>query len=523
MAVVSPVRMLRVPRVAPWSGLCLALLAASAPALAQWNSDIAQLARSQGSPDRPAGGDASRDFAIQNGVPYRSALTGAQRAPYNVRLGRATARFTAGIAFTYNDNLVLADQAIGGGGTDDFIIAPNIGIALEYPLSRNNSFRVDVGIGYQKHINFTAFDALTIAPNSALDYRLIIGDVLITFFNQTSTPSEIAQRPEIVGTGDPLAVTFRRIVNSAGISAAYQPTESVTFSTGYNYQIERGLVGGAFDVLDRDTHSISAAVYKRLNPIWTVGLSGSWNSTSFTQEFQNNSIFYSGGALAAWHPSRFVNISAAVRYTVSSFDSGQGTIADTAEFSGITYDITATHILGRNLNHALTIASGVNNGFGSNFTESFSVNYGINWAPTERFSASASVGYTHARQSNVSQFQLPLSFTSFPGASSINAPIRGTTNSVPVYFQRLPAGSIPQAAAEIFVPPVGNPVVVARGVYSLPGADVTDLIQFTASANQRLGRRLNGTLSYTYAFRDGSFVGQAFHQNVIALSLTYQF
>ena len=87
--------------------------------------------------------DPSSNFAIQNtgAVPYRpSPSSASHRAPYNVRMGPVSARFSAGTSVSYTDNAIFTDQALGR--ADDFVVTPLFTTALEWPITEMNGLRM---------------------------------------------------------------------------------------------------------------------------------------------------------------------------------------------------------------------------------------------------------------------------------------------------------------------------------------------------------------------------------------------
>jgi hypothetical protein len=454
--------------------------------------------------------DPSRGFAIQNSqvMPYRPGFGGAvgggfRRAPYNMLIGPVSARFSTGLSLSYTDNALLSDQALGSG--EDFIITPMVNTAFEWQITEMNGIRLDVGIGYQKHINLTEFDSLIISPNSTIDWQVVLGDVRISLFNQTSTPSEVNQRPELAGTGSAASVAFRRIQNSSGLSASWQAAQDLSVQGGYTYGIERGLVTG-FDNLDRDSHIVSAAVYERLNPVWTVGLNGSYSIFSFNNGFQNNATAYSGGVLGAWHPSRFLNVSANVRYNVTSFESS-GLVTDTSNFNGINFDVVATHRFHRDWNHSLSVGQGVNTGLGSNFTKQFTTTYGLFWNGIENLGVNLSGSYAIVEESGTVQ----------------SLPRDPTFRISPAEFDPSVPGMVDEGFGRLFYFPPGF-VDRGNGVvdFTAPGRK-SDLFQVSIGATRSFGRKLSGSLIYTHSFRTSDIGLRGFAQNIVTLSANYQF
>jgi hypothetical protein len=439
------------------------------------------------------------------GIPYRPVSnTRLRRGPYNIRLGPVSALFSAGTTVSYTDNALFTEQTLGR--ADDVVVTPMFNTTLEWPVTDMNSLRIDVGVGYQKHLIQEQLDTLTVSPNSTIDWMVIAGNVRISLFNQTSTPATLAQRPELVTTGSAETAAFRRIQNQIGMSASWILSRDLSLQGGYSYTLERGLTGSqTFDVLDRDSHVASTALYRRLGPVWTVGTSASASTQAFQADFQNGSTSYSGGVLAAWEPSRYFNVSTHVRYTVTQFDQN-GRVADASNFSGITYDLSLGHRFRRYWEYTLTAGRGANTGFGNNFTEQLFANATLSWSATEKTTLQLSVGYVNSTESG----------------SALSLP-RDAFRIGPESFDPSIPGMVDDGQGELYYFPAGA-VDLGNGIVSLPlPGRVSDSYTAGLTLNYRFSNKLSGNLSYTHSLRSSDLQLRNFSQNIVMLGLNYQF
>jgi hypothetical protein len=439
------------------------------------------------------------------GIPYRPfSNTQLRRGPYNIRLGPVSALFSAGTTVSYTDNALFTEQALGR--SDDIVVTPMFNTTLEWPVTDMNSLRIDVGIGYQKHLIQEQLDTLTVSPNSTIDWMVIAGNVRISLFNQTSTPATLAQRPELVTTGSAETAAFRRIQNQVGMSAAWIMSRDLSLQGGYSYTLERGIAGSkSFDVLDRDSHIASAALYRRLGPVWTVGTSASASTQAFLTDFQNGSTSYSGGLLAAWQPGRYFNVSTHVRYTVTQFDQS-GRVTDTSNFSGITYDLSLSHRFRRYWEYAVTAGRGANTGFGNNFTEQLFANVVLSWNATERATLQLTGGYVNSKDSG----------------SALSLP-REAFRIGPESFRPGVPGMVDDGLGELYYFPPGA-ADLGNGIVSLPlPGQISDSYTVGLALNHRFSNKLSGNLSYTYSLRSSDLQLRNFNQNTVMLGLNYQF
>lgn len=375
----------------------------------------------------PGAGVVNDFVGLQNmqssGVPY---LGGAGIANGNgggrlLNWDRGSIGLGAHLDFTYVDNAV---QQIGGGGGEDFVIAPTLTLSGTQMVSENANLSMSVGVGYRYSVNYSDLTQLNLVPLGSLNYSLTLGEVLITFFDRISSPS--APRAEIAAGGLPSGVDFNRIENQAGVSSAWSLTEDTTISGMYGFLVDRSL-SDAYQILNRDAHTISGGVFHRPSPYWSIGVTSHGTFTSFRQKFQNDSTSFGAGPVVSFRPTPFITLTAGLQYTVMNFGSS-GQISDRSEFSGLTWQGSASQVLSDSLTHSLTFSSGVDSGLGSNFTESTRVGYNVLWRFLPQMSLSGSFEYNRIVQSsavdgfaivtvNTGTFIVPVSFIANDEAS----------------------------------------------------------------------------------------------------------
>lgn len=414
--------------------------------------------------------DPAEMVRLDSGVPYRAPRT-MPRERYNLRMGLVTANFFTSLNTTYVDNIFGAPS--GAPRESDLSLFPMIGMSLQLPVSQRQSLRIDLGVGYRYSIDHPELNALTFAPSSSIDYRLIVGDVLITFFDRVSSAS--VPPPQIAGAAGGSAIDFARIDNALGVSASWMLDRYTSLSGSYQFQLGRGL-NDEFSLMDLDAHSFSAAVFRQLHPYWTAGLAAGYTLTSFPGGIQNGSTAWNVGPVLAFQPSQFLNFSVSVGYSSATFDQS-GTIQDTSTFGGLTYSGTVAHQITRQLTHSLSYNSGINNGIGSNFAETTGVNYGINWAFHPRTALHAGLSWTQFEQSGSQS-----AFLIIPGSQGPTA--------VPIIIRSNQKGST---------------------------------IQFTTGTSLQLSRKLSSGVSYAYMKQSTDGGGQAFDQHTVTLTLSYSF
>ena len=112
---------------------------------------------------------------------------------YNFKVGNLTGSFTAAASLTYSDNVLLTGS--GAGDSGDLPIIPSVGMNLYYPITKYSELDVSFGVGYVFYVDHSELNRVTasIVPRSSLNYRFVVGDVLVTLYNSATFPSKIGR------------------------------------------------------------------------------------------------------------------------------------------------------------------------------------------------------------------------------------------------------------------------------------------------------------------------------------------
>lgn len=406
------------------------------------------------------------------GVPY---LGGAGIAASNgggrlLNWDRGSIGLGAQLSFSYVDNAV---QQVGGGNGEDFIITPTLTLSGTQAISENANLTMGIGIGYHYSVNYSDLTQINLVPLGSLNYSVTVGDVLVTFFDRISSPANT--RPEIAAGGQPSGVDFNRVENQIGVSAAWSITEETTVSGMYGYTIERSL-SDAYQILNRDSHTLSGGVFHRPSPYWSFGVTSQGTFTSFSQGFQNDSTTFGAGPVVSFRPTEFITLTAGLQYTVASFTKS-GQISDRSEFSGLTWQGSASQVLSDSLSHTISFSSGIDSGLGSNYTESTRVGYHVTWRFIPQMALIGSFDYNRIKQS-----------ASVDGFAIIT--VDTGTFVVPVSF-------------------IAN--------------DEASIYQASLGTGYQITERTSASLAYSYQKRSSRFSDRSFSINTVTLAFNFQF
>jgi len=436
------------------------------------------------------------------GVPYSPPPM--TQGGYNVKLGPVYGNFFSGLSFEYTDNATL----LGGGSAEENLwITPSVGGNFRWQVTEQARLLAGVSVGYRFSVLLEDFDQLmvNVGPGSVIDYSFSVGDVRISLFNQLGSSVATTDRPEVAGSTTVNGVRFSRLFNSSGVSAQWVPLKNTSLSVGYSFNLDLGL-DDDFSQLDGYSQVVNAAVFQRLGPDWTAGLSGGMAQNDFFENFQNSSQSVFFGPVATWQPSDFLTVSGNVRYNITEFQR-DGQIQDTTDATGFSFGLNVNHQLTQRISHRAGGGRAFNLGFGSNFTESWFASYNLNWQLLEYLPISLGANYQIFEQSGG-----VLTFAPPPGT-------RGVPGAVPILLT--PTGPLFPGDSPLF--PAGASVT-PNGLITVPNrGESGETLTFILSTGLQLTRQLSSSLSYSHHIRISNTTAQNFSVNTVVLSFNYQF
>ena len=314
---------------------------------------------------------------------------------YNLKWGKLIARFHASIDSEFTDNLNLSDQ----NREADVSFGPNFEAGFLWPMTRDNSLQLDLGVGYRWFANHPSVQSFNLAPNSRIDYRIRAENFQISLHDGFSIQADPASRPDIDGSSAGNPINFRRFGNTAGIIAEWRPVREWSVFSGYNFVVDRS-ISGEFTSIDRNDQAFTAGSTYDLSARWTVGLKAAYTLTDYLQTVQNDATSCTLGPVFVFKASSFITVDAVAGYSVSTFDSS-GTIQDSSEFRGFTGQLGIRHVLNSRASHELRASQGRDLGLGSNFYDITALSYAIDARLQRRVTLHGKVTYEHSRASIV--------------------------------------------------------------------------------------------------------------------------
>jgi len=312
--------------------------------------------------------DSVYDPGLRRYSPARPAQS--NKSDVVLQAGPLEMRADAGSRFTYDDNIALSEN----NRRDDLIITPYTNIGILWPLTDINQLNLTIGL-YRNQYLFNpeeTTDGIGIAPNSALEFWVYVGDYLrIVFFDHFALEEDAIDEPTLNNT-----LGFSRFTNTAGATAYWAINDNLNASLGYRYTKVISL-SDEFDFLDRDTHSVDASISYDFGPDSTVGLFANTGWTQFSEDLNNDSLTHTVGTFVDSRITDYIRGNVSVSYAFGSFDSG-GTNGDSDDLSGlqgVSFNGIFTHRVNKVMTHSIGGGRASRLGTTSNFFTSYYVRH----------------------------------------------------------------------------------------------------------------------------------------------------
>jgi hypothetical protein len=319
--------------------------------------------------------------------PYRKV----ELEDYNIKWGRMKGHLDGSLRVVYDDNIFLSKT----GAKSDFSFYPNLTLGFLWPVTRDQTVQLDLGIGYLRYVRNDQLSYFYVAPDSRLEYRITVPDanLQIVFQEGIGTFMDPTSRPEISGpkTNAPSGFIFRRLSNTAGLGVLWRPTRPITVTGGYAFGLDRSL-SGDFTEQDRDSHTFDIGVDYNVASAWRIGLLGNYAIINYVEKVLNSGDTYTVGPQFTFAPMQSLSVFGRVGFTEFLFDS-RGTIGDSSDFHGVTFQSGLNQTLSRALSHKVQVGRRVDGGWDSNFTDLWEAQYALEATLTKAVRVNASLTY----------------------------------------------------------------------------------------------------------------------------------
>ena len=326
---------------------------------------------------------------------------------YNLRVGPVKFSLDAVAGIEYIATISYSEVT----RTSDEVIRLGINILTVVPLTKLNTLRFDLGIGfvrYLEHPDATSGD-IFITPGSSLLLNFYIGEY---FRFSVHDAFDIRQDP--VDAAELSNVTnFGRFTNTAGITGTADLHNGLVFTAEYDHFNYKAL-NSDFDYLDRSAEQLYGSVSYQLRPRTFVGVEGSYATTDYDGNGLNDSDAYTVGGFLDTTITPYLRLVVHGGYQSASFDTGgtidagnytlidrqiglptNGTYTDRYSLSTFYWNATINNRINAYLTHSLSLGRETDLGLISNYVKVDYIRYNVAWRVLSNVTFAGDVFYDH--------------------------------------------------------------------------------------------------------------------------------
>ena len=289
--------------------------------------------------------------------------------PYNLMTGPIKYRLSATFGVEYNDNINLSDND----PQSDLIIHPQVNIDAIWPVTRINTLRLDLGLGYAFYLDHSRYDTngILLAPGSQLAFDIFIGDFRINVHDRFSLQQDPVEELQLSNVAD-----YGRFENTAGVSVLWDLNKAV-LTLGYDHYTYISTTS-AFDYLNRNSEELVGSLAIAVTNTTNVGLESSFAATSYDQHVLNDSNAYTIGAFAETQLTNYIRVRVAGGYQIIDFDN-TGSVFDSRNVNDYYANVLISHRLNAYITQTLAAGHESQLGVNSNYIALNYVRHTVSW------------------------------------------------------------------------------------------------------------------------------------------------
>jgi hypothetical protein len=359
---------------------------------------------------------------------------------YNMKLGPVLFDVTGSIDSEFNDNIGLTNT----GEKSDFLITPEVGIGIRWPVTESNTLSFNTSLGYTRYLIHPQFDSanILVAPNSELAFNLFVGDFKFTFHDNFA----YEQDPVNEGAFSNV-VTFDRFTNDAGITGVWDLNQVVlTLSYDHITFLSTGIQDSSGaqlsdpGALDYSADQVAASAEFHVTSTLSGGLEAAASTRSYN-DFGGNYTQLSAGPFARVQISQYLRAQVSAGYQTlhspnNSLNPGEilpanvytpGSTAgtDTSWYADLTFD----HQVNQYFIHHLSLGHELELGLLGDQSDVYYANYTASWKVNTFLNLAFTLGYQDVNEegalvevSNYNMFNAGVQ-ASFPITKSITGAV----------------------------------------------------------------------------------------------------
>lgn len=381
-----------------------------------------------------------------------------------MRIGPVRVTASAGLRMEYTDNANLSTDS-----GDDFIITPNIGLGLYWPVAEFFTLNLGANVGYAFYMDNSDYNRFTTSggPSTALSFNFKVGDVFFNVHDRLSISTSLYEDSTAYSTASNDAGAYTSLNNVAGLGAVWDMGK-LKWNSGYDHVTTMALDSDAASLSgDRDSDTISTGLPYAFRPNLSIGPTASVSWSSYSGGLSTDSFQWSAGGSIQWQLTEHAGVDFGVGYTVYAYDAASPSAptvpglyeppSGDGESDGIYFSFAWRHQPNRIVSYTVSLGHSLNGDYYGGAYESFNAAVSANWRLIREVGLSTYFSYTH-----------------------------------------------------------GEGIAGYSQVYDYYGAGIV--------LSRRLMRQLNASLSYSFYYRQtDDFEAGEYTANTVALMLTYSF
>lgn len=297
---------------------------------------------------------------------------------YNMKLGPATFDASLGLEVEFNDNVGISEN----NRESDLIFRPTLKIDSMWRLSRLNTLRFGIGIGYAAYAEHSDLNtrSLLLDPGSEISFDIYIGDFLrLNIHDRFAIVQNPVDEINLSNTA-----RFDRWQNAAGVTAFWDLND-LQLVLGYDH-FDYRTFDEKFDFLDRREEQIFGSAALLLSDALTAGFDASAAFVSYLTDYNNDGFTWTAGPFVEAMLSPYTRLRVAAGYQGMNFD-GNGTSGDSTDYNGWYANAAIAQRLNQYWSHTFSIGHESRLGLSVNFAEYSFARYVADWRLNPRTNA----------------------------------------------------------------------------------------------------------------------------------------
>jgi hypothetical protein len=306
--------------------------------------------------------------------------------PYTFKTGELRVLLTPSLGLDYNDNINTVKSA----HLDDFILRPLLQVNLNYPVTRYNLLRLDLGVGYDYYFQHPEYSGLRLQSGSALSFDMYVKDFWINLHDRFQYTQDSAGQSAVAGTG-----RYGGLDNTAGLSTTWD-LQDITLNLGYDHNNFLSS-SSEFAYIDHASELVVGRAGFRFHPRLTAGLESTASFTTYDQKFLNDNKSVSGGLYADWQPGDYFHVQPRAGYTAYLFDQTSPFVRAVDQDTWYA-DLTVSHDITEAISYSLSAGHEIRLGIQADTVNVWYFRPSINWRIIKDTGLQTAFFYEHGKQ-----------------------------------------------------------------------------------------------------------------------------